>query len=144
MEILAKSKGLTLTCEIAADVPETLQSNAARLTQILNNLVENAVKFTDEGGVEVCVIRPDERRWAIQVRDSGVGIPPAAQQYIFEAFRQVDASPTREYFGVGLGLSIVKQLATLLGGDVALESEVGKGSTFTVYLPITPVMEEAV
>lgn len=136
INILAQTKGLTLTSAIAPDMPAALVGDQARLQQILVNLVGNAVKFTQTGAVKVCFYRPDPAHWAFQVSDTGPGIPLEAQSYIFEPFRQVDGSITRQQGGAGLGLSIVKQLTSLMGGDITLESNVGQGSTFTVVLPI--------
>ncbi|NDJ74610.1 MAG: PAS domain-containing sensor histidine kinase, partial [Chloroflexi bacterium] len=139
MGVLARQKHLTLECMVTPDVPEQIVSDARRLSQILVNLVGNAIKFTQDGTVTVCVKRPSSAQWSLVVSDTGAGIPPEAQAYIFEPFRQVDDSITRDQSGSGLGLSIVKQLVNLLGGDITLESAVGKGSTFTIVLPlITP------
>jgi signal transduction histidine kinase len=99
------------------------------------NLVENAVKFTDQGQVRVRLY-PEAARWVIEVADTGRGIPAAAQAIIFDAFQQVDGSTTREKRGVGLGLSIVRQLTALMGGEIHLASQVGHGSTFKVSLPL--------
>lgn len=139
MQILAEAKGLQLCCQVAVDVPITITGDAERLQQIFNNLVGNAIKFTEAGRVKVNVYRPDEAHWAIAVSDTGPGIPQDAHAYIFEAFRQVDGSATRKHAGSGLGLSIVKQLAELMGGQVQLTSEVGSGSTFTIVLPLIPI-----
>lgn len=139
--VLAENKGLELTCTVDPDVPAVLTSDPQRLHQILLNLVGNAVKFTKQGAVRVRVFSPDADHWALAVSDTGAGIPPEAQSYIFEPFRQVDDPLTRNNIGSGLGLSIVKQLAHLLGGDIHLESQVGQGSTFTVILPLTPIQE---
>jgi PAS domain S-box-containing protein len=136
MEILARSKGLELTSQAADDLPETVTGDWQRVNQVVVNLIGNAVKFTGEGGVHVRVYSPDEDHWAVDVSDTGIGIPAEAQEYIFEPFRQADESPTREYGGAGLGLSIIKQLVTMMGGKVDLKSEIGKGSTFTVTLPV--------
>jgi signal transduction histidine kinase len=141
--VLAQAKGLALTIDIAADVPATLAADPMRLKQILLNLVSNALKFTDEGGVHIQLYRYDTGRWAMAVSDTGPGIPAAAQAQIFEPFGQVDGSMTRQHTGTGLGLSIVKQFTTLMGGQVLLESELGQGSTFTVILPLKPVQEKA-
>ncbi|MEM9492649.1 MAG: response regulator, partial [Myxococcota bacterium] len=115
--------------------------------QILNNLMSNAVKFTSTGGIRVTLFRPradgepsrgeraNDRTLAIAVNDTGVGIPRDKQQMIFEAFRQADGSMSRRYGGTGLGLSISTELARLLGAEIALTSEPGRGSTFTLYLP---------
>lgn len=136
MNVLAQNKGLTLTTEIASDLPAQLSGDLTRLQQILINLVHNAIKFTPHGAVTVRLLRPDVGHWAIQVADTGIGIPAEAQAYIFEPFRQVDGSLTRRYEGSGLGLSIVKQLAELMAGHVTLESQASRGSTFTVILPL--------
>ena len=142
MNVLAQTKGLTLTTHMTAEVPATLFGDPARVQQILVNLVSNAIKFSQRGVVRVYVYRPDAVHWALQVSDTGSGIPVEAQSYIFEPFRQVDGSMTRQQEGTGLGLSIVNQLTTLMGGQITLESEVGRGSTFTVQLPLIPDQEE--
>ena len=142
MNVLAQTKGLTLTTHITAEVPATLFGDPARVQQILVNLVSNAIKFSQRGVVRVCLYRPDAIHWALQVSDTGSGIPVEAQSYIFEPFRQVDGSMTRQQDGTGLGLSIVKQLTELMDGQITLESEVGRGSTFTVQLPLIPIQEE--
>jgi PAS domain S-box-containing protein len=138
MDMMAHNKGLELTTSVADDVPGTLIGDWQRLHQIVINFANNAVKFTEEGGIDIRVYMHDADHWAMAVADTGIGIPEEAQQYIFEPFRQVDDSATREYGGAGLGLSIVKQLVTLMGGWIELESEEGKGSTFTVILPLAP------
>ncbi|MCX7682449.1 MAG: ATP-binding protein [Anaerolineae bacterium] len=138
MEVLATTKGLSISASIADDVPSRMLGDPQRLQQILINLVGNAIKFTDQGSVGIRVYLPGPGQWALEVSDTGCGIPREAQSYIFEPFRQVDGSPTRKYSGSGLGLSIVKQLTTMMGGEVLVESEVGRGSTFTVVLPILP------
>ncbi len=146
MGILAESNGLTLTTNISDDLPERLQGDKKRLRQILVNLVNNALKFTEEGGVHVQLYRMNgvsPPRWVMEVADTGPGISKEDQKYIFEPFRRVDDSITREHMGVGLGLSIVQQLAELMEGEVTLESDIGQGSTFTVILPLTPAKEEA-
>ncbi len=136
MEPLARAKVLTFTTDITADVPAALYGDFNRLQQILLNLVGNAIKFTEQGSVRIGLYCPDPSRWAIQVADTGPGIPEDAQALIFEAFGQVDGSITREYSGVGLGLSIVKQLTELMDGRITLTSEMGQGSVFTVSLPL--------
>jgi signal transduction histidine kinase len=85
----------------------------------------------------------NEEQWAMEVSDTGPGIPEEARQYVFDPFRQVDGSITREYRGTGLGLSIVKRLVELMGGSIRLESEVGRGSTFTLTLPLQPRVESS-
>jgi signal transduction histidine kinase len=135
MHVLAEQKGLALKMTVADNVPEVLVSDAQRIQQILINLIGNATKFTDKGQISVEVHRPDRAHWEMQVADTGSGIPPEAQSYIFESFRQVDNIFTRRFPGSGLGLWIVKQLTHLLGGEISVQSEMGKGSTFTVRLP---------
>ena len=112
------------------------------MQQILNNLLSNAIKFTPEGGrISISAERDDLGDLRLKVTDTGIGISPDEQQLVFEKFRQASSvlpdgdAMTREYSGTGLGLSIVRELCRLLGGDVSLESELGKGSTFTVRLP---------
>jgi signal transduction histidine kinase len=142
LAILAHNKGLELTMTIASDLPDTLLGDEPRLRQILINLIGNAIKFTAGGSVQARLYRVDADWWALEVSDTGHGIPEDAQQYIFEPFRQVDGSVTREYRGTGLGLSIVKSLVELMGGTIRLESEVGRGSTFTLALPVQPDVEK--
>lgn len=142
MNVLAQHKGLCLKTEISPELPTILFGDSARIQQILVNLVSNAIKFTKQGYVGVRVYRSAPMQWALEVSDTGPGIPAEAQGYIFEPFQQVDGSITREHGGSGLGLSIVKQLTTLMAGQVALKSRVGQGSTFTVFLPLEPTQED--
>ncbi len=142
MSVLAQAKGLELISHIADDVPTTLFGDPQRLHQILINLVGNAIKFTKEGTVHVDAYRPDADHWTLEVSDTGCGIPAEAQPHIFEPFQQVDSSPNREHTGAGLGLSIVRQLTTLMGSEITLTSEVGHGSTFTIVLPLVPTQEK--
>lgn len=139
MAVLARNKGLAFVASIAPELPPTLSSDEARLRQILINLLGNAIKFTRTGQVRVSFTCPDAEHWAMEVSDTGPGIPAEAQEYIFEAFRQVDGSITREHGGTGLGLSIVKNLTDLMGGKILLESKIGQGSTFTIVLPLAPL-----
>jgi signal transduction histidine kinase len=134
---MAERKQLSLVRSIDSRVPDTLRGDPGRLQQILLNLLENAIRFTERGTISVMIERPDETHWCIRVSDTGRGIPKDAQNRIFEAFWQLDGSITREVNrGVGLGLSIVRQLATLLGGEITLESVPGQGATFTVTFPL--------
>lgn len=132
----AQEKGLRFEEHIAPELPETLWGIPARVEQILFHLVSNAIKFTQTGSVTVALLRADDHHWAIRVADTGIGIPKEHREAIFEPFRQVDESIAREYGGVGLGLSIVKRLTSSLKGTIRVESEVGKGSTFTITLPL--------
>ncbi len=138
---LAEKKNIDLTNDAPATLPP-LRQDQAKVQQILNNLLSNAIKFTPEGGrISVTAERDDLGDVRIKVADTGIGISPDEQQLVFEKFRQASSvlpdgdAMTREYSGTGLGLSIVRELCRLLGGDVTLESELGKGSTFTVRLP---------
>ena len=142
MQPLAEKKNIELGWNVSADLPILLQ-DSGKLQQILQNLLSNAVKFTPEGGrVQVTATQYDAQTIEIVVADTGVGIPLEEQATIFEKFRQGKAplgqqdALTREYEGTGLGLSIVKELCKLLGGEILLESEFGKGSTFTIRIPI--------
>jgi signal transduction histidine kinase len=136
MDKITEDKGLTLTSELDSDLPKALKGDSARLQQILVNLVNNAVKFTREGSVHVKLSCMDQREWSITVRDTGQGIPKDELPNIFDSFRQVEGTTTREHGGFGLGLSIVKHLVTLMGGNISVDSELGKGSTFYITLPL--------
>jgi signal transduction histidine kinase/CheY-like chemotaxis protein/HPt (histidine-containing phosphotransfer) domain-containing protein len=132
----AQAKGLSLSLHIDPGLPALVLGDALRLQQVLLNLIGNAVKFTAEGGVEVRV-RPvpgeaDAGAVQFEVTDTGIGIPPDQYDKIFERFSQVDSRASRAYGGVGLGLSICKQLIGLMGGRIRVESKPGRGSTFTV------------
>ncbi|MGC9468675.1 MAG: sensor histidine kinase [Anaerolineae bacterium] len=147
LDVLARSKGLMLTTEIAPDLPDELYGDEGRLRQIMVNLVNNAIKFTEVGDVRVRLYRPnhgagtDEALWAISVSDTGPGIAEGDRTRIFDPFRRVDDSATREHLGVGLGLSIVKELTELMGGEIQLTSMLGEGSTFVVTLPLHDIEE---
>lgn len=138
---IAARKRLSFTLRSEPDVPEYLHTDEQRLKQIINNLLSNALKFTQEGHVRFVVSRvPEggplaEGGLAFEVEDTGIGIAADKQEAIFDAFFQADGSISRAYGGTGLGLSIAKQFAMLLGGDIRLESELGRGSRFTLLLP---------
>ncbi|HUP90292.1 MAG TPA: ATP-binding protein, partial [Longimicrobiales bacterium] len=132
MEPLAQQKGLRVECRLP-DKAEMI-SDATKIRQILVNLVGNAVKFTDTGTVTLAV-REEGDCTVFDVADTGPGIPAESLGKIFEPFWQVDSTTTRKAGGTGLGLSVTQKLARLLGGDVEVESELGKGTTFRVRLP---------
>jgi signal transduction histidine kinase/CheY-like chemotaxis protein/CHASE3 domain sensor protein len=132
---VARDKGIELTTTIETDVPATMVSDSTRLQQVLKNLLSNALKFTERGGVELRVRRVAGGRIAFDVKDSGIGIARDQHEAIFEAFRQADGTTNRKYGGTGLGLSISRDLARLLGGELTLDSAPGRGSTFTLVLP---------
>jgi two-component system, sensor histidine kinase and response regulator len=135
----ATSKGLRLTMTVGPDVPPALHGDGVRLTQILLNLVYNAIKFTAEGGVDVVATALPSRGadWLrFTVRDSGIGIEPSEIGRLFGTFEQADATTTRRYGGTGLGLAICRSLIDLMGGEITVESVVGEGSSFIVDLPL--------
>ncbi|HET7218467.1 MAG TPA: response regulator [Vicinamibacterales bacterium] len=140
LALRAHQKGLELLCNVQGDVPDALIADAGRLRQILVNLVGNAVKFTEDGEVLVQVFAEPqtatEAMLHIAVTDTGVGIAPDKQTVIFEAFSQADGSTTRRFGGTGLGLTISSQLVRMMGGNIWIESEVGRGSTFHFTVPV--------
>jgi len=141
----AAAKRLELACDIAPDVPALVEGDPTRLRQIVLNLVGNAIKFTEDGEVTIRVaperIEEDRTWFLFSVKDTGAGIAEEAQSRIFESFEQEDGSTTRKHGGTGLGLAIVKQLVDMMGGAVWVESEIGRGSTFSFRLPFTVVPE---
>ncbi len=140
-------KGLTLNICLDERLPESISTDPQRLEQIIKNFMSNAIKFTEKGDITFSVHLPEpetdlsrsgldgQHTLAFSVSDTGIGIPEDKLLDIFEAFQQVDGSTSRKYGGTGLGLSISRELAKLLGGEIQLKSELGKGSTFTLYLP---------
>ncbi len=138
LKLMADEKKLYLTLEIEEQMPLVL-ADSYRLRQVITNLISNALKFTEQGGVTVrCTRLAAYDMVRIAVQDTGIGISPAALGFIFEAFRQADGSTTRRFGGTGLGLTIAKKLVELQGGEIAVESIVGQGSTFSLTLPIAP------
>jgi signal transduction histidine kinase len=136
MDQIAHEKGLRLTSEIDDHLPDMLNGDGARLQQILVNLVNNAVKFTDQGAIHVRLSCPYKNRWSMEVSDTGGGIPEDELPFIFDTFHQVEGGATRVHGGFGLGLSIVKQLVSLMSGEIKVNSKVDVGTTFTVTLPL--------
>lgn len=136
LEMLAMEKGLVLTCEIDPDCPDGARGDAKRLRQILDNLIGNAIKFTERGYIEVTARALDAVRIEIRVVDTGIGIDPALRDVIFQPFRQGDGSLSRRYGGTGLGLSICKRLVEAMHGSINVVSEPSQGTTFTVLLPL--------
>src|SRR5947209_3640271 len=133
---MAGNKELSLTLEMDEELPMAL-ADSHRIRQVVVNLVSNALKFTENGGVTIrCMLLERYDMLRISVSDTGIGISPAALDYIFEAFRQADGSVTRRFGGTGLGLTIARKLIELQGGEVTVESIVGQGSTFSFTLPI--------
>ncbi|MBI5952574.1 MAG: PAS domain S-box protein [Chloroflexi bacterium] len=136
LSILAESKKLEFSATISDDMPVSIVGDSQRMKQILVNLISNAIKFTEEGSVRVRIDRLDSTWWRMEVADTGPGIPANSIQTIFEPFRQLPEANRVMRKGYGLGLSITKQLIRLMGGDIVVESEVGKGTTFTATLPL--------
>ena len=132
---LAKEKGIHFAINAAEGLPSMIETDRLRLEQILRNLLSNALKFTTQGSVTLD-IENKGTTISFAVKDTGIGIPADKQQTIFEAFQQADGSTRRKFGGTGLGLSISRELAKLLGGEIRLESEEGRGSTFTLVLPL--------
>lgn len=146
----AQDKGLSLESTVAADVPDWLQGDSRRLRQVIVNLVGNAIKFTADGSIHVEVRRADSAeeptdfvRIDIAVRDTGIGIDPAKQKVIFDAFSQADGSTTRRFGGTGLGLAISRELVEMMGGSIAVDSKLGQGSTFRFYVLLDVAHEPA-
>jgi CheY-like chemotaxis protein len=143
----ATKKGLSVSVKIDPDVPEVFRGDPIRLRQILFNLVGNAIKFTEQGGVVVTVSLEQERteesdsvvlQW--RVRDTGIGMTPEQQARLFQAYAQADASTTRKFGGTGLGLMICHQLVQLMGGTITVSSEFGQGSTFSYTTNLLPAI----
>lgn len=147
MAALAHKKGLDVYCYVPEDTPELMFGDAARIRQVLMNIASNAIKFTEKGEVQISLevheLTEHEATLVFEVRDTGIGIPKAMQESIFESFVQVDACINRRYGGTGLGLTIVKELVTLMQGRVWLESSLDQGSQFWVEikLPIKQVID---
>lgn len=135
-EPLTSAKGLYLHCDIAPELDSTYISDPLRLRQIINNLLSNAVKFTDEGGITMTA-RYEDRRLAVAIADTGKGMEPADRERIFQEFTRLPGAQGKE--GFGLGLSIVRMLVQLLEGTIDVDSVPGKGSTFTLRVPLFPV-----
>ncbi len=140
---LAQEKGLVLTAVVEPDAPASIETDPLRLSQILRNLLSNAIKFTAQGQVALRVSRNSGNTVSFTVTDTGIGIAQHQHALIFDAFRQADGSTHRKYGGTGLGLSISRDLAHLLGGKLTVQSAPGKGSTFTLILPTTLVVPDA-
>ena len=139
---LASEKNLTLHTEVIGNVPDTFQTDQGRLLQILKNFLSNALKFTCKGSIALTVRlvgEPTNGAIAYSVSDTGIGIEAKNQAVIFEPFQQVDEAISRRYEGTGLGLAICRELATLLGGKITVQSLLGQGSCFTLHLPMRPL-----
>lgn len=134
----AREKGLEFNAVAEPGLPAELIGDPHRLSQIVINLAGNAVKFTEHGSITVRLRPYDGEHWSIEVTDTGPGIPISAEAYIFDPFRQVDGTSGRRHGGIGLGLSIVKSLVQVMGGEIRLSSRMGRGTTFVIVLPYQP------
>jgi signal transduction histidine kinase len=145
VEPRVKKKGLELTYSVDPDLPALLAGDQMRLNQVLLNLVDNAIKFTDLGGIHIAArdggLNGDGDRWMLQVVDTGRGISERELPYVFEEFRQGASVYGRQADGVGLGLAIARRLVDAMGGQIQVKSRLGAGSTFTVVLPIADVVQ---
>jgi len=141
VESLADEKKLALRIEVPNNLPVG-RGDERRLTQVLLNLVGNAIKFTDQGEVAIKASATNGA-YTLSVCDTGPGIPPADQAKIFEEFQQADSSATKKKGGTGLGLSIARRIVELHGGRMWVESEVGKGATFSINLPVKVEQQQA-
>lgn len=136
LERMARSKNLAFSHQVAADIG-VVTSDENKLRRVLVNLVQNAIKYTDAGSVEIAMLRHDAARWELRVSDTGPGIPPEHQAKIFNEFHRIPGLEQRE--GAGLGLAIVKHLVRVLGGEIHVVSEVGLGSSFHVLFPLSDI-----
>jgi signal transduction histidine kinase len=132
----AEARHLQFIVEVDPRLPGLMMGDERRVRQIMSNLISNAIKFTEQGAVRVRLAPSGEKHWLIEVTDSGPGIPPEFQNRIFDPFWQMDGSIKRKKDGYGLGLSIVKQMTDMLGGEVSLQTTSGEGSTFHVIFPL--------
>jgi CheY-like chemotaxis protein/signal transduction histidine kinase len=144
---VADERGLDFAIEVDPKLPVKMRTDTKRLQQVLRNLLSNAFKFTESGGVtlklgsaEGSPLRAGSDWIAFEVADTGIGIPEEKQRIVFEAFQQADGTTSRKYGGTGLGLAISREIARLLGGEIVLSSQTGRGSTFTLFLPSEPVL----
>lgn len=139
---LVVNKPFKFIVQVENNLPAVQMGDRDRLEEVVLNLLSNAFKFTAKGEVNLRFYKVDDQHWGFSVRDTGIGIPPHAQEYIFEEFRQVDGTSRRAYGGSGLGLAICRNLCRLMGGEIGVKSTLGEGSTFTVRLPLV-VAEES-
>lgn len=140
-----QEKALPFNIQVDAGVQKIIESDRLRIDQVLRNLLSNALKFTTKGSIDLHIRKHSEKPDFIifSVKDTGIGIAEDKQKIIFEAFQQADGSTKRKFGGTGLGLSISREIARLLGGELALKSEVNKGSEFSFIIPVHPVTEVA-
>jgi signal transduction histidine kinase len=147
---VAEEKRLKFSVELDPALPPSVRTDDMRLRQVLRNLLSNALKFTEKGGVTLNIFRAGKPEWSVDndtlnsatgvigfsVVDTGIGIPADKHKIVFEAFQQADGGTSRRYGGTGLGLAISREIAGLLGGELQLHSEAGVGSTLTLFIPM--------
>ena len=145
---IAEEAKIALKVDLAEDIPSVICSDKKRIVQIVRNLMSNAFKFTEDGCIQFDAYieesRPGNKFVVFEVTDTGVGIPKEKQELIFESFQQADGTTSRQYGGTGLGLAISRELARLISGYITLDSEVGKGSTFKLFIPLVTSVDEAI
>jgi CheY-like chemotaxis protein/two-component sensor histidine kinase len=144
----AKLKGLQLTANFAPEVPELAFGDALRLQQIFTHVLSNAIKFTPQGNVDVRIgaaeFAQSGFKLQLDIRDTGIGIAPAHLDHIFDSFRQIDTGLARRFSGLGLGLAVTRKLVSLLNGNIAVKSELGQGTQFSIAIPIHTAREQAI
>jgi|GEM_PF-2332156 len=138
MKYVAEEKGVEIIAEVSHDLPKSINGDPAKLQQVLANLVNNAIKTTDKGSVRIRAYPIEQKRWCLEVADTGPGIPEDELDSIFEVFQFESSSKPRKYLGFGLGLSIVKQIIGLMGGEIKVTSSESAGTTFSASLPLVP------
>jgi signal transduction histidine kinase/CheY-like chemotaxis protein/HPt (histidine-containing phosphotransfer) domain-containing protein len=143
LAVKAQDKGLELICQVADEVPRRQRGDPSRLRQVLVNLTGNAIKFTSQGSVSIRVITAEAGKIRVSVEDTGIGVPADRMDRLFDSFSQVDASTTRKYGGTGLGLTISKQIVEMMGGEIGVLSEEGRGSTFWFTMDLLPASTAA-
>ena len=137
----AEQQNLNFVLEVDPSLPQTLMGDETHLERVITNLLSNALKFTAKGGVTVAARKLIDDQWSVAVKDTGIGIPSHAFEFIFDPFRQLDGSAQRSFGGSGLGLAITQDFVKAMDGTIAIDSTVGEGATFTVTLPLKPVAQ---
>ncbi|MDQ1337479.1 MAG: two-component system, sensor histidine kinase and response regulator [Campylobacterota bacterium] len=139
LEVMAHEKNINITLQYGEEVGKYFVGDALRISQVLTNLLGNAIKFTHDGGIEIIVTKPNEERVMVEVKDSGIGLSEIELKKLFKSFSQADSSTTRKYGGTGLGLAISKQLVELMGGKIWVKSQEGVGSSFIFEIPLKEI-----
>ncbi|GAJ15677.1 unnamed protein product, partial [marine sediment metagenome] len=143
-DLRAKAKGLRLNVIYSADLPVEIRADQRKLTEILHNLMDNALKFTEEGEVKVRLAKLSDSRIRLQVKDTGIGVSEKEVWRLFDKFYRAGGASSRKYKGTGLGLTLVKELARLMAGEIEVKSRLAEGSTFSFTFPYKPVGQRTV